>query len=83
MKITLVSCLTLAAARERLDEAMAAADDLPPLSIYGAARLDLIVDDSPLSDVQQPFWVRSEPLGTNEVDSELALHPRLSQNLHD
>src|ERR1041384_6226869 len=35
-------------------------DPLPPLSIYGAARLDIIADDSRMSDIAQPMYVTLE-----------------------
>lgn len=57
--------------------AAALADDQPPLSIYGFARLDYIVDDSTMSNVDRPFFVESEP-GDND-NSEVSLHPRLTQ----
>lgn len=57
--------------------AVAGADDQPPLSIYGFARLDYIVDDSTMSNVERPFFVASEPGAGG--DSEVSLHPRLSQ----
>lgn len=57
--------------------APARADDLPPLSVYGFARLDYIVDDSTMSDTQRPFYVESERPG--ESNGETSLHPRLSR----
>ena len=56
---------------------IAIADDEPPLSVYGFARLDFIVDDSRMSDAQQPFFV--EPEGADADNSEMSLHPRLSR----
>src|ERR1041384_907706 len=45
-------------------------DALPPLSIYGAARLDIIADDSRMSDIAQPMYVTLE--GTHgHYDGEL------------
>ncbi|HTM21496.1 MAG TPA: hypothetical protein VL172_13340, partial [Kofleriaceae bacterium] len=56
--------------------APAAADETPPLSVYGFARLDFIVDDAPLSDAESPFFVDQPAGGTG---SEMAMHPRLSR----
>jgi hypothetical protein len=55
----------------------AAADETPPLSVYGFARLDFIVDDSPLSDAEAPYFVASEPGGG--TNAEMSMHPRLSR----
>ena len=77
MRITLLSCVTLAAVLA--PSGPAAADDLPPLSVYGQARLDFLIDDSRMQDVQQPLWVTSEPEGPSETDGEFSMHPRLSQ----
>ncbi len=55
----------------------AVADELPPLSIYGFARLDLIVDDSTMSDVERPMYVESE--ATRPDDVEMSLHPHLTR----
>jgi hypothetical protein len=55
----------------------AADDDGPPLSVYGFARLDFIVDDSRMSDAQTPFFV--EPEADDPDNAEMSLHPRLSR----
>lgn len=53
-------------------------DDLPPLSIYGAARLDVLADDSRMSDIAAPMYVTLE--GTHgHFDGELTMTPRLSR----
>jgi len=67
----------LAAALLGLLPAPAAADELPPLSIYGFARLDLIVDDSTMSDVERPMYVDSE--ASRADDAEMSLHPHLTR----
>jgi len=51
-------------------------EDRPPLGIYGFVRLDAIVDDSTMSDVQAPHYVMPE---TGASDAEVSLHPRLSR----
>jgi hypothetical protein len=66
------SWLALAASAGRAD------DELPPLSIYGSARLDVLADDARMSDLAQPMSVlpggdRGPPGG------ELTMTPRLSQ----
>jgi hypothetical protein len=55
-----------------------AEDEAPPLSIYGAARLDVIADDSRMNDVVQPLYVMREPLN-GQLDGEMTMSPRLSQ----
>ncbi|HEY4182785.1 MAG TPA: hypothetical protein VGM90_38400 [Kofleriaceae bacterium] len=52
--------------------------DAPPLSVYGFARLDVLANDSRMSDVSQPFWVMPEP-AAGRVDSEMTMSPRLSR----
>ncbi len=53
-------------------------DEAPPLSIYGSARLDILADDSRMSDIHAPLFVEIEPPeGRN--DGELTMTPRLSQ----
>jgi hypothetical protein len=53
-------------------------DELPPLSIYGFARLDVLADDSRMSDIAQPRFVMLE--GTHgHTDAELTMTPRLSR----
>lgn len=58
----------------------AAADDdeVPGLSIYGFARLDVLADDSRLSAVETPAYVMLEPAG-GQLDGELTMTPRLSR----
>ncbi|HEX4418084.1 MAG TPA: hypothetical protein VH165_09320 [Kofleriaceae bacterium] len=56
----------------------ARADDLPPLSIYGFARLDAIADTAQMSDIAQArFVLPRDP--TAHDDGELTLTPRLSR----
>ena len=55
----------------------AVADDGPPLSVYGFARLDFIVDSSRMSDAEAPYYVDGDPDGRG--NSEMAMHPRLSR----
>lgn len=52
--------------------------DLPPLSIYGAARLDILADDSRMSDIAQPMYVMPEG-DHGHYDGELTMTPRLSR----
>ncbi len=76
MKLSLVLPAVLAA--WLLPEIAHADRDQPPLSIYGFARLDMIVDDSQMSDAQAPMWVEREaPNG--EFDGDMSIHPRLSR----
>jgi hypothetical protein len=58
--------------------ATAVADELPPLSIYGFARLDVLADDSRMSDIAQPRYVMLEGTGARD-DAELTMTPRLSR----
>jgi hypothetical protein len=53
-------------------------DEAPPLSIYGFARLDVLVDDSRMSNVANPDFVMLEP-STGRLDGELTMTPRLSR----
>lgn len=53
-------------------------DDAPPLSIYGAARLDILADDSRMSDLHAPLFVDHEPRN-GQLDGEMTMTPRLSQ----
>lgn len=55
-----------------------AEDEVPPLSIYGFARLDVLADDSRMSDIHQPLYVMREP-GGGAFDGELTMTPRLSR----
>ncbi|MBA3457427.1 MAG: hypothetical protein H0T42_30380 [Deltaproteobacteria bacterium] len=55
-----------------------AEDESPPLSIYGFARLDVLADDSRMSDIHQPLFVMREP-GGGAFDGELTMTPRLSR----
>lgn len=72
----LLSCLLAA---PLLVPALAAADDeAPPLSVYGFARLDVLVNDSRMSSLEQPAYVMREP-ETGHLDSELTMTPRLSR----
>lgn len=56
----------------------AAEDASPPLSIYGFARLDVLADDSRMSDIHQPLYVMPEP-PTGAFDGELTMTPRMSR----
>jgi hypothetical protein len=56
----------------------AAEDESPPLSIYGFARLDVLLNDSRMSSVDDPSYVMNEPSG-GQLDSELTMTPRLSR----
>ncbi|MDX2091097.1 MAG: hypothetical protein SFX73_24770 [Kofleriaceae bacterium] len=55
-----------------------AEDEAPPLSIYGAARLDVLADDSRMNDILQPLYVLREPMN-GKLDGETTMTPRLSQ----
>lgn len=55
-----------------------AEDEAPPLSMYGFARLDVLADDSRMSDIHQPLFVMREPAG-GAFDGELTMTPRLSR----
>ena len=57
--------------------AVRADDELPPLSIYGAARLDVLAADARMSDIAQPMYVMPEASGGG--DGELTMTPRLSR----
>jgi hypothetical protein len=54
------------------------ADETPSLSLYGFARLDVLVDDSRMSDVAAPDVVMPEP-ANGQLDSEITMTPRLSR----
>lgn len=58
--------------------AFADEDEAPPLSIYGAARLDILADDSRMSDIHAPLFVEKEP-ANGQMDGELTMTPALSQ----
>lgn len=71
----LVSCLVASI----LSPAIAAAEDeSPPLSIYGFARLDVLINDSKMSSLEDPAYVLGEP-ANGQIDSELTMTPRLSR----
>src|SRR5687768_13521994 len=53
-------------------------DESPPLSIYGFARLDVLADDSRMSDIHQPLYVMPEP-PNGAFDGELTMTPRMSR----
>lgn len=55
-----------------------AEDESPPLSIYGFARLDVLADDSRMSDIHQPLYVMPEP-PNGAFDGELTMTPRMSR----
>ncbi len=55
-----------------------AEDESPPLSIYGFARLDVLADDSRMSDIYQPLYVMPEP-SNGAFDGELTMTPRMSR----
>lgn len=76
----LANSIRLSAVALSLGLALAAAPahaDRPALSIYGFARLDLIVDDSQTSDIRQPLHVASEP--DPAPGGAFSIHPRLSR----
>ncbi len=56
----------------------AAEDESPPLSIYGFARLDVLVNDSRMSSLDDPLYVMAEP-ADGQLESELTMTPRLSR----
>jgi hypothetical protein len=56
----------------------AAEDESPPLSIYGFARLDVLLNDSRMSSLDDPSYVMNEPAG-GQLESELTMTPRLSR----
>jgi hypothetical protein len=56
----------------------AAEDESPPLSIYGFARLDVLMNDSRMSSLDDPLFVMNEPAG-GQLESELTMTPRLSR----
>jgi len=56
----------------------AAEDESPPLSIYGFARLDVLVNDSRMSSLEDPAFVMREP-ADGQLESELTMTPRLSR----
>ena len=75
--MTRLSSVLLAASL--LAPAVASAEDeSPPLSIYGFARLDVLADDSRMSDIHQPLFVMREP-GNGAFDGELTMTPRMSR----
>jgi hypothetical protein len=71
--IALIALGSVAGTTARADEG-----DAPPLSIYGFARLDILADDSRMSDIAQPMYVLREPAG-GHYDAELTMTPRLSR----
>lgn len=72
----LAACLISASV---LAPAVAAAEDeSPPLSIYGFARLDVLMNDSRMSSLDDPLFVMTEPAG-GQLESELTMTPRLSR----
>jgi len=73
-------CLLLALGLSLVPHAAHADDDdtLPPLSIYGFARLDVLADDSRMSDVAQPMFVTLEG-DHGHLDGEMTMTPRLSR----
>ena len=62
----------LALADEHDDES-----SLPPLSVYGFARIDVLTDDAKLSDVKQPLFV--ERMAPAQNASEMSMTPQLSR----
>jgi len=56
----------------------AAEDESPPLSIYGFARLDVLVNDSRMSSLEDPSFVMNEP-ADGQLDGGLTMTPRLSR----
>jgi hypothetical protein len=75
LRLTLATSCGVAAAapaRARAD------DNLPPLSLSGFARLDVLADDSRMSDILAPMYVLLEG-HHGHTDSELTMTPRLSR----
>lgn len=54
-----------------------AEDEAPPLSIYGAARLDILADSARMDDIHSSLFVEKD--GAGATDGELTMTPRLSQ----
>lgn len=73
LAVVLASLVPLVPAIAAADE-----DEAPPLSIYGAARLDILADDSRMSDIHAPLFVEKEP-SNGQMDGELTMSPALSQ----
>ena len=75
LRLTLAASCGLAAtapARARAD------DSLPPLSLSGFARLDVLADDSRMSDILAPMYVLLEG-HHGHTDGEMTMTPRLSR----
>lgn len=53
-------------------------DDAPPLSIYGAARLDILADSARMDDIHSSLFVEKDT-GAGATDGEMTMTPRLSQ----
>jgi hypothetical protein len=70
--IVLALCAVLAPATARADDG-----ELPPLSIYGFARLDVLADDARMSDIAQAMYVMPDAAGNR--GGELTMTPRLSR----
>ena len=58
--------------------AFADEDEAPPLSIYGAARLDILADSARMDDIHSSLFVEKDR-GTGATDGEMTMTPRLSQ----
>jgi hypothetical protein len=74
----LAACLISASAALLLPAVAAAEDESPPLSIYGFARLDVLLNDSRMSSLEDPAYVMREP-AQGQLESELTMTPRLSR----
>src|SRR5436190_20693919 len=75
---SLAVCLISASASLLAPAVAAAEDESPPLSIYGFARLDVLLDDSRMSSLEDPAYVMREP-ADGQLESELTMTPRLSR----
>jgi hypothetical protein len=76
-RLTWLAVLALSGLAALLATATARADDeLPPLSIYGFARLDVLADDARMSDIAQPMFAMPDAA---EHGGELTMTPRLSR----
>lgn len=74
----LISASILAPAVAAADDDDGGGGESPPLSIYGFARLDVLVNDSRMSSLADPAFVMNEP-ADGQLESELTMTPRLSR----
>jgi len=66
--------LTITVVAMSLSASAYADDEAPPLSVYGFARLDVLADDTPMSDITKPVYVTMGRSG-----AEMTMTPQLSQ----